>query len=163
MIVVLGFFFPHISAAPTAPWQVHGRRDDLTAECFRHAQFGLDPGRAQRGGCDQDQAFCWLFSFSHAIPGISIWEKPGQIERAGLGVVFAQRRTISRTLSPRNDSRPGTLKLHIAAESNRIPENSGDRDQDATLTNAPNSGEFGYAQLQRPGTGKLSVGLVHAG
>ncbi len=41
------------------------------------------------------------------------------------------------------------LKLQIAAESRRIPKNSGGRDQDATLTNAPNSREFGYAQLQR--------------
>ncbi len=40
------------------------------------------------------------------------------------------------------------LKLHIAAESSRIPENSGGGDQDAALTNAPNSREFGYAQLQ---------------
>ncbi len=49
-----------------------------------------------------------------------------------------------------NDSRPLSLKLRIVAESSRIPENSGGRDQDATLTNAPNSREFGYAQLQRP-------------
>jgi hypothetical protein len=39
---------------------------------------------------------------------------------------------------------------NAAAESSRIPENSGDRYQDATLSNAPNSGEFGYAQLQSP-------------
>ncbi len=53
-------------------------------------------------------------------------------------------------LDAAEDARPEALKLRIAAESSRIPENSGDRDQDPTLTNAPNSREFGYAQVQSP-------------
>ncbi len=40
-------------------------------------------------------------------------------------------------------------KLRISSGSSRIPKNSGGRGLGAALRNAPNSGEFGYAQLRR--------------
>jgi hypothetical protein len=49
------------------------------------------------------------------------------------------------------------------AESSRIPENSGGGDQDATLTNAPNSREFGYGHLQTPAAGNSTEQDAQAG
>ncbi len=42
-----------------------------------------------------------------------------------------------------------SLKLRISSGSSRIPKNSGGRGLGAALRNAPNSGEFGYAQLRK--------------
>ena len=41
-------------------------------------------------------------------------------------------------------------KLRIPSKSSRIPKNSGGRGHDTTFADAPNSWEFGYAQLRRP-------------
>ncbi len=72
-------------------------------------------------------------------------------ELAGWSAVCA-----ASTAKSDND-RSQTLKLRIVGESSRIPENSGGLDQDATLANAPNSREFGYAQLQTSQTPPLRL------
>ena len=53
------------------------------------------------------------------------------------------------TPKPASQPRLKPLKLRMPTESSRIPQNSGGRGLDAAFRNAPNSGEFGYAQLQR--------------
>ena len=57
----------------------------------------------------------------------------------------------SGVCSPASGKKPGlrSSKFRISSGSSRIPKNSGGRGLDAALRNAPNSGEFGYAQLRR--------------
>ncbi len=52
---------------------------------------------------------------------------------------------LARTATARHAS----SKFRISSGSSRIPKNSGGRGLGAALRNAPNSGEFGYAQLRR--------------
>ncbi len=55
-------------------------------------------------------------------------------------------------IEARLDVPRGSSKFRISSGSSRIPKNSGGRGLGAALRNAPNSGEFGYAQLRRRGS-----------
>jgi hypothetical protein len=58
------------------------------------------------------------------------------------------------------DPCPLALKLRIPTESSRIPKNSGGCGPKATFRTAPNSWEFGYAQLQSPLAGQVKLSCL---